>query len=508
MRLVFLAALVVATTIVNLSPKKILSRRRRRRLQHLDPKTIEEKEVGIHRDAIVEDSVDRVRLPIYTQENIELTAKHFYMASVPRILVFDGENFQLYNLEHKSTLYVKKSGGWRSNQAIPLLVNALKEIDPDRFQPGQPPFQLLYTDGDCLASKICHEKKCPVDQFAPFLVFGSVPMDDTRFPSVQAFPNAHFIDCLERWKLKGRRGACKWGPIPNPEEKHPEFQQLKNQIVWRGTLNNFLGTEPEFLPTNDFLSFQDFLFKEVSDGNTYDSLISTKEPRNWARINPRMRAVIMTLEDEFLRQNPQQQYPGLSSLLSKDPWIDAKFPGEGGLNMRKAFQQKGLNVTGEYMSPMVQMNYKYLIDFGGGGGTTWKGTIDKLNLPGLLMHHETSMKDWYFELLKPMVNCLPVAWDLSNLKDQYIWAEDHPEEAKKIAEEGTKLGNYLLSEEYMSKLYNDLFVKYLKEVLTAYHPLSNNEQDSWSTLKSRYENNGYRLTLITACEPNCRIIVK
>ena len=37
--------------------------------------------------------------------------------------------------------------------------------------------------------------------------------------------------------------------------------------------------------------------------------------------------------------------------------------------------------------------YKYQIDIGGWGGTTWTGLIHKLSMPGVLLHHETSMVD-------------------------------------------------------------------------------------------------------------------
>ena len=39
-------------------------------------------------------------------------------------------------------------------------------------------------------------------------------------------------------------------------------------------------------------------------------------------------------------------------------------------------------------------HYKYQIDIGGGGGTTWTGTIQKMAMPGLLFHHITPTKDY------------------------------------------------------------------------------------------------------------------
>jgi hypothetical protein len=82
--------------------------------------------------------------------------------------------------------------------------------------------------------------------------------------------------------------------------------------------------------------------------------------------------------------------------------------------------------------------YKYHIDLGGGGGTTWTGTIDKLAMPGLLFHHMTPTKDYFHDLLVPWRHYIPVSEDLSDLKSKYDWAESHPNEAKRIADASTQ----------------------------------------------------------------------
>lgn len=66
------------------------------------------------------------------------------------------------------------------------------------------------------------------------------------------------------------------------------------------------------------------------------------------------------------------------------PWFDA------------AFYSKE-----NYISPIEMARWKYQIDLGGAGGTTWKGTLDKLATPSLLLHHETPAKDWFYDELIP-----------------------------------------------------------------------------------------------------------
>ena len=94
--------------------------------------------------------------------------------------------------------------------------------------------------------------------------------------------------------------------------------------------------------------------------------------------------------------------------------------------------------------------YKYQLDLGGGGGTTWSGVIPKLSMPGVLFHHETAMKDSYFDQLKPYVHYLPLKEDLSNFEELVRFVETNPTEAQAISQRASdwvrefrKLGSLL-----------------------------------------------------------------
>ena len=162
------------------------------------------------------------------------------------------------------------------------------------------------------------------------------------------------------------------------------------------------------------------------------------------------------------------------------------------------------------MDTTAQANYKYLINFGDGGGTTWRGTISKLLLPGLLFHHETQTKDWFFDLMEPWKHYIRLKWDLSDLKSQYQWVQSNPVRAKEIAEEGSRLGGYRLSQEYMNSLYQDLFVDCLAKVVKAYDPLlskTGNQPSTvdspvsadWQEIVMQYEKAGFKLEFVSAC---------
>ena len=67
---------------------------------------------------------------------------------------------------------------------------------------------------------------------------------------------------------------------------------------------------------------------------------------------------------------------------------------------------------------------------------------------------------------------MPIQEDLSDLKEQFDWAESHPQEAERIAEEGTKRMRYLTSHEGYQDMFNKDIVEPLRHVMEAYQPLS------------------------------------
>ena len=160
------------------------------------------------------------------------------------------------------------------------------------------------------------------------------------------------------------------------------------------------------------------------------------------------------------------------------PWINVKFSHfmSGGKKTLaslgeeyQAFQSVGISAAGEVMSLESLSKYKYHIDLGGGGGTTWSGTLEKLAMPGLLFHHVTPTKDYFHDALVPWVHYVPVAEDLGDLMEKYEWAEAHPEEARKIAERGTEwVREWYGSVEGFRVTFDEFYRKPLQSVVDAY----------------------------------------
>ena len=59
-------------------------------------------------------------------------------------------------------------------------------------------------------------------------------------------------------------------------------------------------------------------------------------------------------------------------------------------------------------------------------------------MPGVLFHHETAMRDSFYDDIKPWVHYVPIMEDMSDLKKQYIWAMNNPDEIKAISKRATQ----------------------------------------------------------------------
>ena len=163
------------------------------------------------------------------------------------------------------------------------------------------------------------------------------------------------------------------------------------------------------------------------------------------------------------------------------PWCNIKFSesylrGKGKVNALEVksirqFNNAGIPVAGEHVSLEELSLYKYHIDLGGGGGTTWTGTLQKLALPGVLFHHVTPTKDFFHDLLEPWVHYIPIKEDISDLKEKMEWAEAHPEEAQRISEHATAFVRWWGTPEGMQEMFNKFYGGILHQVVDAYQPL-------------------------------------
>ncbi|KAL3827157.1 hypothetical protein ACHAXA_006712 [Cyclostephanos tholiformis] len=300
------------------------------------------------------------------------------------------------------------------------------------------------------------------------------------------------VDALRSEIKGGLPYGVELGIIPHPPNIVDDYRSSSStywddlipQVIWRGTDFHYLHTMyPNMRPPRYDTDIGPRLGGEKF-ANEYDR-------RRWAirtlwgmgddLLLPRWRGVLLTSEAELEADAEMlRQRGGGNDAVMILPWANIKFAnvivkGEKMPTSRNEdylkLQELGISAIGEYVSMVEQARYKYHIDLGGGGGTTWTGTIEKLAMPGLLFHHVTPTKDWFHDLLVPWEHYVPVAADLSDLRRKYEWAESNPIEARRIAENGTRFARWMGSPEGFGRLYEEYLVAPLRNVIMAYRPM-------------------------------------
>ena len=447
----------------------------------------------------------------YSLADIDRTQKRFVQGlqgSMNSLLVYDGVNdlFKIYHM--KTGDNTASSTDQKSDQQDPayLLVDALKSKFPERFQQGQPSFQLLFSTSahpqtDCVMEDNVDD--CAAESFAPILQFGSVPKESHLLPTAKAMPFPSFTSCLINWKF-GRDSsssrpptACPLhhmhlDPSGKPYSDTTRWHDLKPQIIWRGSDTEFL---PEFklnlyrgkdMPVQQAIS-------EAAGGDVAkldeDTLAATLLDK-FAILTPRLRALALSI---FAKRG--------AATNGSMPWIDAKFNADEHLDesMREWGDSFLSNVR---ISQHEMAQYKYLLDLGGVGGTSHEETIAKLALPGVLFHHESLTSDWFHhEDMLPWVHYIPVKLDLSDLREMFVWAETHQDEAEAIARAGTELALRMASDSYMKSTYDSMFGDYMAKVVDAYQP---GEYETVESIIAQYEADGFELTERATCDNDCK----
>lgn len=400
------------------------------------------------------------------------------------------------------------SGCYKLVKSFQHAIHAMRLLNPDRFKPDGPEFAFAMSSSDypgvhmneCVKAQ---GTKCIQEELAPILHFGSVFRRDI-FPSMLAMPmpqNNH-LGCFHNWVL--HRQVCEYyqprGPAnPSglifPEHVGMEWDLLINSIIWRGTDFSFLH---KFDPTMRHPDF-DMDIEQQVDLSIEKRLAGIQALRQiYDDLVPRWKGVAWTAEAELEVYDMR--------MLGVPAWCNIKFSAAmsmgkkvptNDLDIYRRYEEYGIPASGEGMSLEAMAEYKYHIDLGGGGGTTWSGTLEKLGLPGLLFHHMTPTKDYLHDMMIPWFHYVPVREDLSDLKEKYLWAESHPRLARRISENGTKLARTFGSPEGLDAIVKRFFVSPLTRVMDAYQPITD-RNGNWHNYLSR--NEGEVLRPIISCQ--------
>ncbi|KAL7465301.1 hypothetical protein ACHAXS_005628 [Conticribra weissflogii] len=381
------------------------------------------------------------------------------------------------------------------------------------------------------------------EEVAPILQFGSVFQNPHVIPSMIAMPNPqkNHLHCLDEWAeelvryereeamaLAGGTAAATAVEMPRvcpyyrPRNERnalglvygetvgiTSWEELIPTVVWRGTdFPGYLHHVRDFRQPD----FEQDVGKRVSNGGGGDEAeAAVKAMREvYDYLIPRWKGVVLTAEAELearkrrrqqqqqqqqsqLQPQSQQQQPTPQQQFNNEPvipWADIKFADcihektktpAMNVDYYQQFMNVGIPAAGPSMPLEELAKYRYHIDIGGGGGTTWSGTIEKLAMPGLLFHHVTPTKDYNYDLLVPWVHYVPIKEDLSDLHEKYLWAESHPLLARQISDRATEFARRLGTYQGFHEMYLDLYKQPLERLLEAYQPT----EEPWDIVMKR-----------------------
>jgi Glycosyl transferase family 90 len=384
------------------------------------------------------------------------------------------------NVSDQPVLHQNSHVCLRCRNVLPLLVDLLLQTTTNDNRhlssKGSHPIQFLFSAADYTANvclqdgndsdknnnkenKILRDNTCRnTSQFAPWLHFGSGMRDLTWLPTFQIMPVTNYLQCITEWRWNTSIPQCMIWKLPNvtllPSQNvtlsSPHLLTSKDgRVVWESLIPKIIwrGTGFPFLPGVGLQVFQ-------QHNNTYLNHLPF-EPRRIAT-----------------------EWSHHATNSSDDKWLDAMIVPWRHIDMS--------------MEDMAHQ-YKYHIDLGGAGGTSWTGTLTKLAMPGLLFHHETPTMDWFYDKLRPWYHYVPIRTDLSDLRQKFEWAESHPKEARTIAEQARQMAHSLLSNYTLQYEYERLY-RTIQGIVNAYQSI-----DSIETILKTYRAANVTVTPYATC---------
>ncbi|KAL7429109.1 hypothetical protein ACHAXM_001540 [Skeletonema potamos] len=455
----------------------------------------------------------------YTDDDVIQTLSRF--EHVGFILRYSGKTDEF-------RLYAPTTHNWsRYDQieAYTAFIRILRKEYWFRFTKGNSDFSVLFSTGDslkmdcgCLSTPMDRESApssdvndnpinfqqqfnsvgkmttCDRYHLAPILQFGSGFAHPDVMPTMVTMPLWPHLKCFETFRYDGK--VCnKFSPVSAKnrfgiyfaEEEKRIYDNMIPQIIWRGSDYPFLNCR------QGGGSKWNIKAMDVPGGPKNQVGFVKGLVHLWGQLNPRWKAVTLSLQAELDAKNLNQN--------EVKPWVDFKFTSRPGESQRwEGFVKNGANIVANgYIDAKELSSFKYHADFGGGGGTTWKGSLVKLALPGVLFHHETPSYDYFHEELIPFVHYIPVSTELEDLREKYEWAEKHPDEARAISEAGTAFIKYMTSAEYWTRSFDRFFVKRLNSVIVAYSPIKAfKDEDEFMTYAESQL--GHPVELIGRCD--------
>ena len=161
-----------------------------------------------------------------------------------------------------------------------------------------------------------------------------------------------------------------------------------------------------------------------------------------------------------------REYPRSQLVLfsKKHPeLVDAKYtnivPGAESRTLQKIFQD--LRILSQPVIIPDHIQYRYLIDIDG-NSCSYARLVWILMTSSLCLKQESDNIQWYYKQLKPYVHYLPFKPDMSDFKQQILWARSHPEEVYNIIDAANTFVKEHLTQELVFQYIHVLLQTYAK----------------------------------------------
>ena len=401
-------------------------------------------------------------IPPYSTTNIIEAALSVIIAPA-RLLVYNAASDEVVVCSMAPHMVALDIGEYfntcnRCRFILPILVPEL--FRQKRLKPHRGNVQALWSDADfpyvndtnSHPSEDANDEKEESNRqetrlWAPWIQFGSVLRKRSYLPSVHAYPNPNYLGCLEdvsrsTFSASDPNASCSTWSLPFGNGNN-SWDDLIPRVVWR-------GSDYDFLPS-------------CKSRRYFQGNYSVPSVPFWPRRYVVHNISAMVMEEE-------------------EGWINASFEDRMSLEQLAAF--------------------RYQLDLGGAGGTTWEGTLEKLAMPGVLLHHETPAMDWFYDQIHPYEHYIPVRTDLADLYQQYKWAESHQDQAKAIAQRGTAFARRFLSNAELPLQHQHYFGQnnsILQRIVDSYAEEDGLDIQSMDSLERVYYQHGITLFPVAVC---------
>jgi hypothetical protein len=118
----------------------------------------------------------------------------------------------------------------------------------------------------------------------------------------------------------------------------------------------------------------------------------------------------------------------------------------------------------EYAAPIDHIRYKYIMVIDGNTmSSNGQWVFATGSVPIIVTHPESQW--WLKGELKPMVNYVPICYDLSDLKEKIEWLVTHDDEARQIAENALVLSRTVLTPDFQRSYLKTCIDKIVREYM-------------------------------------------